>query len=515
MAQMLSSTATQTLCPPLPPCPVCGGLECLCRPRFFAGQLLSEEDLRALDHYVIEKNKLHNRYLHGWGVVCGLEVLCHECKGWVTIKQGYALDPCGNDIIVCKDYPFDVCAAINKCCDRKRKDWECEPMAGPPPDCTDEEQCWFVTLRYREFESRGITALKSSSQSSGCACGSADCRGGCGCGCHNGNGYAAQAKNRTTVSARRPAAQCEPTRTCESFVVELAPAPTEEREDLLKLFAGTFLEQVLACAKDFAMLQPVQNEAFDVYKKRVWEFEKNHPLTSCRALSAISSASASSELTKILEQLLRDCVCRALLPPCPSDVFDPRVILACVTVRRDATGCSITHICHQRGRRFVLTAPNMLYWVSIGGLVKQVLENVCCKEESPRQEIADVLITDVTFTPTAVGRAHYVVNVKNLGPDAAKDVTLSATLTISVDRPFGAINFLPSGDWTKTDGNSFVASLGTLARDDVRTLSFDAIVEGGLAIIHVMLTVVADVKTSTTESNYDNNMQTAQVLIEA
>ena len=38
-------------------CPACGGLECLCRPRFFAGQLLTEEDLNRLEHYIIEKNK--------------------------------------------------------------------------------------------------------------------------------------------------------------------------------------------------------------------------------------------------------------------------------------------------------------------------------------------------------------------------------------------------------------------------------------------------------------------------
>jgi hypothetical protein len=501
MAQMLSSTATQTLCPPLPPCPVCGGLECLCRPRFFAGQLLSEEDLRALDHYVIEKNKLHNRYLHGWGVVCGLEVLCHECKGWVTIKQGYALDPCGNDIIVCKDYPFDLCAKIKECCDRKRKDWECEPMAGPPPDCTDVEQCWFVTLRYREFESRGITALQSSSQSSGCACGSADCRGGCGCGCHNGNGYAAQAKKRTTVSARRPAAQCEPTRTCESFVVELAPAPPEEREDLLKLFAGTFLEQVLACAKDFAMLQPVPNEAFDAYKKRVWEFEKNHPLTSCRALSAISSASASSELEKILSQLFWDCVCRALLPPCPSDVFDPRVILACVTVKTDATGCSITHICHQRGRRFVLTAPNMLYWVSIGGLVKQVLENVCCKQGPPQVNANLGVVATAVATTNDLGRPDQpilcTVTVHNGGPNDAQNVVVDTTITQNAGPQLIVSPF---------DGN-----LGTLQAGETRELNFD--ITWGRRALAQNFTVTLDtvVSSDTADPDTSDNEATAEV----
>ena len=62
------------------PVPVCGGLECLCRPRFFPGQLLTEDDLNRLEQYVIAKNKLHNRYFHGSGVVCGLEVVCDPCS---------------------------------------------------------------------------------------------------------------------------------------------------------------------------------------------------------------------------------------------------------------------------------------------------------------------------------------------------------------------------------------------------------------------------------------------------
>src|SRR5215212_1911114 len=85
-------------------CPACGGLECLCRPRFFAGQLLTEEDLNRLDHYIVAKQKLHNRYLHGWGVVCGLDVVCDDCNsGSVIVQSGYALAPCGEDVIVCGD----------------------------------------------------------------------------------------------------------------------------------------------------------------------------------------------------------------------------------------------------------------------------------------------------------------------------------------------------------------------------------------------------------------------------
>ncbi|HWS89093.1 MAG TPA: hypothetical protein VN282_19130 [Pyrinomonadaceae bacterium] len=69
------------------------------RPLFFAGQLLTEEDLQALGDYVVNKNRLHNRHLFGDGVVCGLEVTCDPCGGGkVVIQPGYALDCCGNDL---------------------------------------------------------------------------------------------------------------------------------------------------------------------------------------------------------------------------------------------------------------------------------------------------------------------------------------------------------------------------------------------------------------------------------
>src|SRR6266540_4909322 len=110
-----SSTYETTSLKTLPPCPVCGGLECLCRPRFFAGQLLTDEALKRLDHYIVEKNKLHNRFLIGWGVACGLEVVCSGCDGTVTVRPGYALSPCGEDIIVCSETPVDVCSMIQKC----------------------------------------------------------------------------------------------------------------------------------------------------------------------------------------------------------------------------------------------------------------------------------------------------------------------------------------------------------------------------------------------------------------
>ncbi len=80
-------------------CSCGGGTDCgtcndqaYVRPNFFAGQLLTEEDLQSLSDYVVAKNRLHNRYLFGDGVVCGLEVTCHPCGGGkVIVKPGYAI----------------------------------------------------------------------------------------------------------------------------------------------------------------------------------------------------------------------------------------------------------------------------------------------------------------------------------------------------------------------------------------------------------------------------------------
>src|SRR5438445_9396255 len=103
-------------------CPECVGLECLDRPRYFAGQLLTEADFNSEQEYILAKNRLHNRYLHGSGVVCGLEVVCNNCdSSTVTVQPGYAIDPCGNDVVVCSPAPLDVIAAIRDCCNSRKQ----------------------------------------------------------------------------------------------------------------------------------------------------------------------------------------------------------------------------------------------------------------------------------------------------------------------------------------------------------------------------------------------------------
>src|SRR5438552_9438074 len=127
-------------------CPACGGLECLCRPRFFAGQLLTEEDLNRLDHYIVAKQKLHNRYLHGWGVVCGLDVVCDGCdSGSVLVRPGYALSPCGEDVIVCADARVPICDLIAQC--REVAQPDCNAPA-VETGCDEPIQQWVLAICY-------------------------------------------------------------------------------------------------------------------------------------------------------------------------------------------------------------------------------------------------------------------------------------------------------------------------------------------------------------------------------
>jgi hypothetical protein len=109
----------------------CGGSGCSCsgitgasscdsqlgflRPHFFPGQLLTEDDLGGLVDYVTQKQKLHNRMLFGDGIVCGLEVDCDPCGGGkVTVGAGYALDCCGNDIVVPCPVQVDINAMVRQ-----------------------------------------------------------------------------------------------------------------------------------------------------------------------------------------------------------------------------------------------------------------------------------------------------------------------------------------------------------------------------------------------------------------
>ncbi|MBI3785370.1 MAG: hypothetical protein HY270_18415 [Deltaproteobacteria bacterium] len=82
------------------------------RNRYFTGKYMTERDFSAEQEYFVSRHRIHNRLLHGWGVVCGLRVDYHpdwpsapnsDCaRGWVVIEPGVAIDCQGRELVVCK-----------------------------------------------------------------------------------------------------------------------------------------------------------------------------------------------------------------------------------------------------------------------------------------------------------------------------------------------------------------------------------------------------------------------------
>lgn len=172
-------------------CPACSGLQSFESPRYATGALLSADDLSSEQAYVRAKMRLQNRHLHGWGMVCGLKVVCDDCEGSVRILPGYALDPCGNDLVLPDATRFDIARAIRDCRNAKRRSrtGDCDPFVpGPDPGCAEVETHWCVTLRFREVESgHAVSLAQQKPAATGCGCGGSDCRcgggGGAGCSC--------------------------------------------------------------------------------------------------------------------------------------------------------------------------------------------------------------------------------------------------------------------------------------------------------------------------------------------
>jgi hypothetical protein len=418
----------------------------MCRPRFFSGQLLTEEDLNRLDRYIIGKNRLHNRMLFGWGVVNGLEVTCSSCSDQVHVSAGYALSPCGDDIVVCKDTSVDICKLANDCCNDKRTD-DCGPYAPrPDPDCEDLEQKWILAICYDETPSRGVTPLRDTAAAccSRCSCGGSS---NCGCGCHGKSGQT-QKSSRPT-SARRPAPQCEPTVICEGYRFTLfRPAPakisdgntlgTHPVRGLTNPFAnvqspGELGLRFIDCVSDLLVVlssiePPPRGDVNRLYewccslKGAFQDYLEEHGGVACSIYDMLNSfhcpdprryennpegylAALQAELGKLtghMQQTIYACLCSALLPPVPPPAMDNCVPLAEVTLRR--RDCTVVDICNISARKFATTFTNLSYWLSplerIIEQLRQRLDLLCCSRRVEEREVP------VEFS--AASRTEYV-----------------------------------------------------------------------------------------------------------
>lgn len=102
----------------------------------------------ALDRLCAERDlRHHNKYLHGWGIVCGLQVFCGPDpqgteRRHVTVKPGYAIDCEGNDVLLKSAEPLDLINLI-----QQQLGSTMSLPASPPQDLlTDGEVCLGLKL---------------------------------------------------------------------------------------------------------------------------------------------------------------------------------------------------------------------------------------------------------------------------------------------------------------------------------------------------------------------------------
>lgn len=130
------------------------------RNRYFTGELLDVADLAQEQRYFLQKARRHNRMLHGWGIVCGLGIRAGAAAGQVTVEPGYALDQCGDEIVVENEVTVDLCSedddgnAVSPCpsVDEQRKRVPTERSPARP---------LYIVIRYAECATRPVPAMGS------------------------------------------------------------------------------------------------------------------------------------------------------------------------------------------------------------------------------------------------------------------------------------------------------------------------------------------------------------------
>ncbi|CAB3778780.1 hypothetical protein LMG28614_00729 [Paraburkholderia ultramafica] len=373
----------------------CGGPGCqtdtMVRPRFFAGQLLLEDDLQSMENYVLAKNRLHNRRLFGDGVVCGFEVLCHPCGGGkVVVEPGYALDCCGNDIVLSCRAELDINAMIRDLRQRQLGGYDCGDPCPPmgqhgiqySTTNTDKkvtrEYCLYV--HYCEQETDPVSP------------------------------YSPDQPCTPTV--------CEPSRIREGLRFELrCPEKPQPPNDFLAAL-WCCLEDVVGKEKmsqDALTLEGMEHyvkewaagirrtgvSAADLRDRLLALIEQSPRRVGCKLQERVLAVKlpSTSEVVKgeahrgseeppteekgdkqvadtlvsIFVEILRDCVCSAVIPPC-LDCTNTGVLLACLKVK----DCDVSEICNL-SRRFVVSPAAVRYWQGVGR-VEHALQRVCCMD---------------------------------------------------------------------------------------------------------------------------------------
>jgi len=140
----------------------------LTRVNYFNRQLLTADDMTTERDYFLQKLRRHNRFLHGWGVVCGLTVTpapTSTAPWCVQIGSGYALGPYGDEIFVGEAVSFDLAACLTG-----GTTSPCEPNLMTAGGAGTSSVA-YLAIKYSECLARPVQVAAS-----GCGCDSDPCQ---------------------------------------------------------------------------------------------------------------------------------------------------------------------------------------------------------------------------------------------------------------------------------------------------------------------------------------------------
>jgi hypothetical protein len=447
------------------------------RPVFFDGQLLTSDDLQALVAYTRGKDRLHNRYLVGSGVVCGLQVVCSRAaQGSVVVRSGYALDCCGNDIVVPCDQQVDLMSLVAGLSGDGCPDPCPPPAADAGKQARPRPRRYELVVEYTETPGDLVAPYASGNESSR-ACEATRCNEGyrfalrcpgerCGkpSGLIGALACCADAERRlegverAAQVARRLAGEPEPDvkapndSEVEVAIKNLRAAPHVSHAVTLASMgarlaaagdaaeAGRALGEVrenlgrVRVAAEGDPLSSAQVNALDqeteslatrlaepartradrllaagvaysaqvsdtvrslVTEARDWAlcWLEQHPATHCQTAECLVSMPADGNDRQLyqaaqtvigaIRQILLDCVCAAINPPC-TPCEDTAVVLADVTI----DGCEVTDICNL-ARRYPLTGTALGYWLPVDWLLCEA-EQICCGQAAESKMLSHV-----------------------------------------------------------------------------------------------------------------------------
>jgi hypothetical protein len=269
------------------------------RLRFVFGQVLGEQEFRQEQVYFINKNRVHNRGLHGYGTVWGLGLNKDGTGDALEVKvaPGLAVDPWGQEITI----GAEQCAKLNAWLLKDAID----PDGKPVLDGTGNPQAHGQTLQPFPSDPTRLAVYVTLSYGE-CLTGEQPVFG---------------------EPCRSDSEAIQPTRIKDDFRLNLTATPPMQTEEMLVRAFGDLLGLV-RIGPDGLVLTPAQLEALGSDLR-----------TAVDALPTVSGGPITlppGDVRRLLREAFRYWVVKKR--PAPPPEHDPWVLLGAILLTLDGTG---------------------------------------------------------------------------------------------------------------------------------------------------------------------------------